>query len=99
MTSPSASGAKPRFVSSELRYREIFDSFSECIFVLDVTPDGRFRIAALNPAEEKATGLSNAEVAGRFIDEVLPKDTARRAIAHYQHCLEVGTLIHSLMRN
>jgi PAS domain S-box-containing protein len=79
---------------SELRYREIFDSFSECIFVLDVTPDGRFRIAALNPAEEKATGLSNAEVAGRFIDEVLPKDTARRAIAHYQHCLEVGTLIH-----
>jgi PAS domain S-box-containing protein len=79
---------------SELRYREIFDSFSECIFVLDVTPDGRFRIAGFNPAEEKATGLSSSEVAGKFIDDVLEEDTAQLAIAHYQRCLEVGTVIH-----
>jgi PAS domain S-box-containing protein len=79
---------------SELRYREVFHSFSECIFVLDVTPDGRFRIAGFNPAEERATGLSNAEVAGKFIDNVLPEDTAQRAISHYRRCLEVGTIIH-----
>jgi PAS domain S-box-containing protein len=79
---------------SELRYREVFDNFSECIFVLDVTPDGRFRIAGFNPAEEKATGLSNSEVAGKFIDDVLVESTAQRAIAHYQRCLEVGTVIH-----
>jgi PAS domain S-box-containing protein len=79
---------------SELRYREVFDSFSECIFVLDVTPGGRFRIAGFNPAEEKATGLSNSEVAGKFIDDVLVEDTAQRAIAHYRRCLEVGTVIH-----
>ena len=79
---------------SELCYREVFHSFSECIFVLDVTPDGRFRIAGFNPAEEKATGLSNAEVTGKFIDNVLPDDTAQRAIAHYRRCLEVGAVIH-----
>jgi PAS domain S-box-containing protein len=79
---------------SELRYREVFDSFSECIFVLDVTPDGRFRIAGFNPAEEKATGLSNTEVVGKFIDEVLAEDTARGATAHYRSCVEVGTVIH-----
>jgi PAS domain S-box-containing protein len=79
---------------SELRYREVFDSFSECIFVLDVTPNGRFRIAGFNPAEEKATGLSNSEVVGKFIDDVLGEDTAQRAIAHYRRCLEVETVIH-----
>ena len=79
---------------SELRYREVFHSFSECIFVLDVTVDGRFRIAGFNPAEEKATGLSNAEVTGKFIDNVLPAETAQRAISHYRRCLEVGSVIH-----
>ena len=62
--------------------------------MLDVTPDGRFRIAGFNPAEEKATGLSNAEVTGKFIDNVLPDETAQRAIAHYRRCLEVGAVIH-----
>jgi len=78
---------------SELFYREVFDSFSECVFVLDVMPEGRFRIMGFNPAEERATGLSNAEVAGKFIDDVLPEDTAQRVIAHYRRCVEVGTII------
>jgi PAS domain S-box-containing protein len=80
--------------ASELQYKEIFDNFSECIFVLEVTPDGRFKVAGFNPAEERALGLSNAEVAGRFIDEVLPEDTAECMMTHYRRCLEVGRVIH-----
>ena len=64
----------------ELRYKEVFDNFSECIFVLDVAEDGRFKIAWLNPAEEKATGLSNEHVTGKFIDDVLPEDVAERVM-------------------
>ena len=78
---------------SELRYKEVFDNFSEGIFVLDVTSDGHFKIAGLNPAEERATGLSSSEVAGKFIEEVFAEDVAKRLIAHYRRCLEVGTLI------
>src|SRR5215831_14919845 len=77
----------------ELRYKEVFENFSECIFVLDVTPDGRFKIAGLNPAEERAIGLSSAVVAGKFIEEVFPEDLAQRVISHYRHCLEVGKII------
>ncbi|HKE26592.1 MAG TPA: ATP-binding protein [Bryobacteraceae bacterium] len=79
---------------NELRYKEVFDHFSECVFVLDVTSDGRFKIAGLNPAEEKATGLSNAAVTGKYIEDVLPQDVATRAAAHYRGCLEAGTVIH-----
>jgi two-component system cell cycle sensor histidine kinase/response regulator CckA len=78
---------------NELLYKEIFDNFSECVFVLDVTHDARFRIVWLNPAEEKSTGLCNAEVAGKFIDDVLPEDVAKRVISHYRRCLEVGAVI------
>lgn len=79
--------------TNELRYKEVFDHFSECLFVLDVTSDGRFKIAGFNPAEEKTTGLSNAEVAGKYIEDVLPEDVAKRAVAHYRSCVEAGTVI------
>ena len=39
---------------SELQYKEIFDNISVCMFLLDVTSDGRFKFAGFNPAEEKA---------------------------------------------
>ena len=78
---------------SERLYKEVFNHFSECIFVLDVTPDGHFKFAGLNPAEERAIGLSSTEVAGKFIEDVFPEDVAKSLIAHYRRCLEVGTLI------
>jgi PAS domain S-box-containing protein len=78
---------------SEQRYREVFDYSSECIFLLDVLPDGRFRFVAFNPAEEQAVGFSNADVAGRFIEDVLPADLAPPLISNYSQCVESGNLI------
>jgi PAS domain S-box-containing protein len=78
---------------SQQRYKEVFDFTSECIFLIDITADGRFRFADLNPAEEKAVGFSSAEVSGRFIEEVVSEQVANEIIAHYRHCLELGTVI------
>ena len=78
---------------SELRYKEVFDQTSDCIFLLDVTPDGRFKFAGFNPAEEKAVGFSSAEVSGRFVEEVAGAEVAKGVIANYRRCLEAGTVI------
>ena len=78
---------------SELLNRQIIDNIPDCIFVLDVTPDRRFKFAELNPAEEEAVGLSTTEVSGKFIEEVLPDDAAQNVIAHYRQCLEAGVPI------
>jgi PAS domain S-box-containing protein len=78
---------------SQERYKEVFDITSECIFLVDVTADGRFKFADFNPAQEKAVGFSSAEVSGRFIEEVVDEQVANHVIAHYRHCLEVGALI------
>jgi two-component system, cell cycle sensor histidine kinase and response regulator CckA len=86
--------AEVALCESERRYKEVFDNFSECIFVLDVTSDGSFKIAGLNPAEQRAIGLSDDEVTGKFIEDVFPEDFAKRVTAHYRRCLDVGTLIH-----
>jgi PAS domain S-box-containing protein len=78
---------------SEQRYREVFNCSSECIFLLDVTPDDRFQFAAFNPTEEQAVGFTTAEVAGRFIEDVLPAGLVATVLPNYRQCVEAGKLI------
>jgi PAS domain S-box-containing protein len=79
---------------AELLNKQILDIIPDCIFVLDVTSDGRFRFVSLNPAEEKAVGLTSTEVSGKFVDAVLPEEVASKVIAQYRRCLEAGTLVY-----
>ena len=78
---------------SDLQYKEVFDHISVCMFLVDVTSDGRFRYAGFNPAEEKALGLSTAEVAGKFVEEVFAEDLAQKLCENYRRCIEAGTPI------
>jgi two-component system, cell cycle sensor histidine kinase and response regulator CckA len=77
----------------ELLNKQICDSIPECIFLLDVTLDGRFKFRAFNPAEEKAVGLKISEVSGKFIEDVLSEEVSQKVIAHYRRCLETGSTV------
>ena len=78
---------------SQQRYREVFENTSDGIFVLDVTPDRRFRVAAYNPTMERMTGFRNEEVAGRLNEEFLPPHTAAAVRASNERCLAAGAPI------
>ena len=78
---------------SERRYREVFENSSDCIFLVDVTTEGRFKYAGFNPAQEKAVGYTNAEVCGKFIDEVMPVELAKQVAANFRRCVEATTPI------
>jgi two-component system cell cycle sensor histidine kinase/response regulator CckA len=78
---------------SELQYKDIFDNISVCMFLIDVTSDGRFKYAGFNPAEELAVGLTSAEVSGKFVEEVFSEELAEKLTATYRRCLEAGTPI------
>ncbi|NOU47507.1 MAG: PAS domain S-box protein [Bacteroidales bacterium] len=73
---------------SEWRYREIFDSVLDCLFLLEVTSDKRFRNLEVNPAFEKSTGIPRAQLIGKFIEETVPEEVASIVNAKYRHCLE-----------
>lgn len=78
---------------TDVRYKEIFDNISVCMFLLDVTPDGRFKLAGFNPAEERAVGLSSESVRGKFIEDVFDPELARKLISNYRRCLKAGATI------
>lgn len=78
---------------SGLHSREVFDHISICMFLVDVTADSRFRYAGFNAAEERAVGLSTAEISGKFVEEVFDPNLARKLIGNYRRCLEAGAPI------
>lgn len=78
---------------SEQRFREIFDNSLDCLYLLEVTEDGRFRNLEVNPALEKSVDMSRDELIGRYVDETVPEETAQKVIAKYRRCLETGTAI------
>lgn len=72
---------------SERRYREIFENVSDALFLLEVTPDYRYRYLAMNSAFERSVGMSRGQLVGRFVEDTLPAETARTVVAKYRHCL------------
>src|SRR4051812_44479656 len=51
----------------------IYANVSDVIFYLAVEPDRRYRFVSVNRAFLTATGLTEAQVVGRTVDEVIPE--------------------------
>jgi PAS domain S-box-containing protein/putative nucleotidyltransferase with HDIG domain len=78
---------------SEMRYREIFENVSDCLYLLEVTEDGRFRNIAINPAMEKSGGLTQAQLIGETQEETAPEEAVQAVNSKYRKCIETGTPI------
>jgi PAS domain S-box-containing protein len=72
----------------EERFREVYESTSEHIFLLDVTPEGRFYYHGWNPANARAAGITSEELAGMTPEQLFPPDQAQRVRANYQRCID-----------
>jgi PAS domain S-box-containing protein len=81
-------------LENTLQYKEVFDNISVCMFVVDVTPEDRFRFVGLNRAEEEAIGLTNTQVAGRFVEDIFRAEVANQIVASYRRAVEAGKPIH-----
>lgn len=78
---------------SEKRYREVFENTSDCMFLLDVMSEDRFKIVRFNPAEEKSVGITNAQAAGKLIQDIVPAEVATVLKANFRRCVETGSRI------
>ncbi|MDD1668116.1 MAG: PAS domain S-box protein, partial [Methanomicrobiales archaeon] len=79
--------------ASEQRFRDIFDNSLDCLYLLEVTEDGRFRNLEVNPAFERSTGVTRSELIGKYVDETVPGGAAGAVIAKYRRCVETGAAI------
>jgi PAS domain S-box-containing protein len=75
---------------SEARYRAIFANSADYLSMIDVMPNGRFQMAEVNPAYERATGLTTLQVRGVDIADLALEPQASALIAHMQNVVEGG---------
>ncbi len=75
---------------SEQRYREIYENTSDGLFVVEVTPDQRYRLLGYNPAQEKMLGISNAQAAGRYNEDYLSREMVDIVNEQNRQCIAAG---------
>jgi PAS domain S-box-containing protein len=64
----------------------VHQSVSDVVFHLRVE-GGRFRFIEVNPAFLKATGLDQAKVVGRLVDDVIPPSSLPLVLARYREAI------------
>lgn len=96
-TLPARQGADPEPQRADL-YRAYWDSCLDGLFAVQVTMDGRFLCAGLNPALEAASGLDSNITRGREAWEYLEPQAADALVSMYRECLLAGgPIIRSLV--
>lgn len=79
--------------NSEDRYRDIFEYSTDCIFVVDVEDEYKFKYNIFNPAEELSTGLMTEQVSGKFVEEIFNEELSKELNKNYRNCCEQGVTI------
>jgi len=65
----------------------VFEYAQDAMFLIDVS-DSEFTIRRVNPAYERATGLSAEQVAGKTPQDVLDAETGAAIESRYQECID-----------
>ena len=71
----------------------IYDAVEHPIFVVDVTSDGGFRYAGMNPAGLRVSSTSIEQVCNKTPEQVYPEAIAASMRQRYIDCLEAGASI------
>jgi PAS domain S-box-containing protein len=75
---------------SETRYQAIFANTADLLSVIDVLPDGVFRMAEVNPAYERATTLTTARVRGVDLRRMAREPDANALVARLKEVVASG---------
>jgi PAS domain S-box-containing protein len=65
----------------------VYSNVADCIFDVAVESNDRYRFLSVNPAFLKATGLSEDQVVGKLVQEVIPKPALTMVLRKYEEAI------------
>lgn len=68
----------------------LFDSVGDVIYVLAVEPHNYYRFTMINQRFVEATGLSESQVVGKRIEEVIPEPAHALVLGKYREAIQTG---------
>ena len=78
---------------SEQRLVSIYNTVEDAIFHLAVEPEGQFRFLSVNSAFLRVTGLSEENVAGKTVNEVIPEPSLTMVLGKYRQAIDEHTVV------
>jgi two-component system sensor histidine kinase UhpB len=82
-----ASHLLKRIAAQQQHLALIFQGVSDCLFLIQVEADDRYRFLCVNTSFLKVTGLTREQVNGKRIDEILPETSLALAKGKYQEAI------------
>jgi len=75
---------------SQALYSEVFDHSPLQMFIIEVLPDGKFRVVRTNPTHQRESGLPPDRIWGKTVEELVIPQVAAAINRHYRECVETG---------
>lgn len=72
------------------RFAQIYDNSIDIIYLIEVTPEGRFIHLDINPAYVRASGMSREAIVGCYVDEFENETYRTILLEKYGSCLTAG---------
>ena len=72
----------------------IYNSVADVIFYVAVESDGRFRVVSVNAAFLRVTGLTQDQVVGKTVDQIVPEQSLTMVLGKYRQAIEERTVVH-----
>ena len=85
--------AEAELRESQQRLVSIYNTVEDIIFHVAIEPEGRFRIVSVNAAFLKVTGLSQEQVVGKTVNEVIPEPSLTIVLGKYRQAIKEGTVV------
>ncbi|HLK56105.1 MAG TPA: PAS domain S-box protein [Chthonomonadaceae bacterium] len=86
--------AEAALQASERQHSLIFASISDILFYIAVEAEDRYRFLSVNSAFLKATGLTEGQVIGKLVQEVIPEPAHALVLEKYREALRAKKAVH-----
>jgi len=77
----------------EQRLSSIYETAADVIFHLTVEKEGRYRFTSVNQAFLSVTGLSDEQVVGKRVDEIIPEPSLTMVLGKYETAIREKRIV------
>ncbi len=78
---------------NEQRLSSIYESVGDVIYYLAAEAEGQYRFISVNPSFYRVTGLSQDQIVGKPVTEVIPEPSLSMVLGRYRQAIETKTIV------
>ncbi|MES2591010.1 MAG: PAS domain-containing protein [Bacteroidota bacterium] len=85
--------AEEKIKASQEQLQSIYDSASDSLFLLDVLPEGKYKMLSINKSFTRATGLGPELVLNKYIHEIIPEPSLQMVLKNYAEVVKQKQIV------